>query len=103
MQHDQQEERQQRQAAEVEGDRHGLMLAPIEPPAGQVQAGKRQPENQDRPGQSGDRALHTMGDEVEQAAGKKEERAEIQRNLRVRQRAARDDPVVFARLERAIG
>ena len=95
------EQRQQRDRGQVERDGDGLVIAAVQPVRGEVQAGERQAEHQERLDEAADRAVPSLRDEIEEAAGHQQERAQIQRDLRVGQGAALDDPVVVSRVERA--
>jgi hypothetical protein len=102
VQPNQQQERQQADAAKVERHGNRLMVAAVEPTPGEVEADERQAEDQDRSRHPVDGAINAMRDEIEERAGKEEERTEVQRNLRWRQRPARHNPVVVSRLKGAV-
>ena len=99
---DHQQQRQQRDRGEVERDGDGLVIAAVEQMRREVQPDERQAEDRERTRDALDRVIPAVRDEVEEAAADQQERAEIERDLRVRQRAALDDPVVVSRVERAI-
>ena len=102
MEQDDEQQRQQADSREKERDGDGLVIAPVEVMRGRVQPDERQPEDEERARDAAHGVVPPVGGEVEEAAADEEKRAEIQRDLRVGQRAALDDPVVFARVERAI-
>ena len=103
MKQDQQEERQKRDGREIERHRDRLVILPVQEMRRGVEADKGQTEHRERAGEAIDRLVPPVGGEVEQAAAHEQERADVQRDLRVRQRPALDNPVVLARVERAVG
>ena len=96
VEEDHQQQRQQRDGGEIERDGDDLVIAAVEMTRREVEADERQAEHGERPRDALDRVIPAVRDEIEQAAAHEQERAEIQRDLRVRQRAALDDPVVVA-------
>ncbi len=102
VEQDHQQERQQGHRGQVEGDRHGLVIAAVQPVRGQIQADERQAEDEQRCVRPSHGAVPPLGREIEQAAGNQQERSQVQRDLRIGQGAALDDPVVFARIERPV-
>ena len=102
VEQDDEQERQQAHRGEEESDRDRLVIAAVEVMRGRVQSGERQPEHQQRPGHAPDRVVPPVGREVEEAPAHEQEGAEIERDLRVGERPALDDPVVLAGVEGAI-
>ena len=103
VEHDDEQERQQPDRREVERDGDGPVIAAVQPPRREVQAGERQAEHQQRLDEAAHRAEPSLRDEIEETASHQQEGAEIQSDLRVGQGAAVDDPVVVSRIERPIG
>ena len=102
MEEDQQKQRQQADAAQVEGDGYRLVLAPVQEVRRRVEADHRQAQHQERTPEALDDAVDAVGGEVEEASGHEKERAEVEGDLREREHAAADDPVVLARVQGAI-
>ena len=90
-------------ARQIERDRDGLMIAFVEPAPREIQPNERQAQHEQRTRQARPRVAGGVDIEVVAAADHQHEGAEVQHDLRVRQHAARDNPVVFPRFERLVG
>ena len=103
VQQNQEKERQDADAGKIERDADCLVLLPVEPRTGQRKACQRQPEDGQWPGEARHGVIEAVRAEVEQAAGKQEEGAQVEHDLRIGQRPARHNPVVFTRFETPVG
>ena len=99
MEHDEEEQRQQADAGQVEGHRDGLVRAAREQVGREVEAREGHGEHDERL----QHALHVEMEparvEVIEAAAHQEKRAEVQDDLRVRQHPALDDPIIVSPVE----
>ena len=103
VEQDEQEERQQRDRAQVKRHRHGLVVLAIQEVGRGVQPGEREGQDDKRTKNTVDLLVPSCGYEIEAAAKDEEKGPEIERDLRIRECAAHQDPVVLAHVERRVG